>query len=64
MTYNEGIDKTRPNTFLRQCEMNLYERDYTIILTDEEKEAYNNEMLYSRIPIVKNNRRLFFTNTV
>lgn len=36
--------------------MNLYERDYTIILTEEEKEAYEKEMAYASIPTVKNSR--------
>ena len=36
--------------------MNLYERDYTIILTEEEKEAYEKEMAYASISTVKNNR--------
>ena len=36
--------------------MNLYEQDYTIILTEEEKEAYEKEKAYESIPTVKNNR--------
>ena len=36
--------------------MNLYERDYTIILTDEEKAAYEKEIAYASIPTVKNSR--------
>ncbi len=36
--------------------MNLYERDYTIILTDEEKEAYEKEIAYENIRKAKSNR--------
>ena len=34
--------------------MNLYERDYAVILTEEEKEAYEKKIAYVSIMIVKN----------
>lgn len=36
--------------------MNLYERDYTLVLTDEEKEALKQETEYSNRPGLKSNR--------
>lgn len=36
--------------------MNLYERDYTLVLTDDEKEALEQESEYANRPGIKNNR--------
>lgn len=36
--------------------MNLYERDYTLVLTDEEKEALKQETEYANRPGIKSNR--------